>query len=634
MHSMLLGIITIGGCMKYQVMIILLGSLLLAIGITCATTLSDFYGTEITLSSNGSDLSQNSVQSSTYLSTLDSKPSEGLSTTDTHSEPSTQETETNQSAESTDETSSSIPDYSPPYLISGPNSTNINATSVTIVWVTNEPTTGYIEYSLTPDFFPGDGTRSTEDVDFEMAHSIDLVSLTSNNTYYFRVFFTDEAGNSTSTAEYSFNLSNPQMLTSITPTTAARGNTLYCTGINFGSSQRTGAYVEFQKEGGGTVHGTITLWTDSLITCTIPSNAVSGEIKVHNGLVESNTQEISLWEDTKACPRADGNHYWRCNDLALDSNELPFIAFWADDAWNYDRIYMKYYNSGTSTWDYNNPEGGTTSRINNFVSLQIDSTDHPHVLYDNRSGIDLRYAYYDGSSWSVSNIDTTGDTGKWGTMLLDTTNEYPHAAYYRYDSGNKNLRYAYWDGSAWNLENVDTNCLNNNPPEESHASIVEDVHNTMHISYYGYERLKWATRTGADSWTDEYIDDDTEVGSFNSAKCNTEGCYVVYYKQGYLNMAFQADGETEWSIETIDNETSERIGKYCDLELDSAGNPHVLFYDDVNNNLHYAYKKDDEWSQSIVVQGDGMYNSLVIDSDDKPRFSYELNNDIYYKKKL
>lgn len=92
-----------------------------------------------------------------------------------------------------------------------------------------------------------------------------------------------------------------------------------------------------------------------------------------------------------------------------------------------------------------------------YLSLQLDSQNHPHlVFYDSSSEDDLRYMYYDGTSWNITTIDTNGNVGAYAQLRLDS-NDVPYVLYKRED----NVRLAFWGGSGWVIEDLpDTINLN------------------------------------------------------------------------------------------------------------------------------------------------------------------------------
>ena len=55
---------------------------------------------------------------------------------------------------------------------------------------------------------------------------------------------------------------------------------------------------------------------------------------------------------------------------------------------------------------------------------------------------------------------------------------------------------------------------------------------------------------------------------------------------GFPAAAASADSVT-WRIETADAGGG---GKYSSMRIDSAGNAHVAYYDDVHNTLRYAFR--------------------------------------------
>ncbi|MFO1098478.1 MAG: Ig-like domain-containing protein [Xanthobacteraceae bacterium] len=84
--------------------------------------------------------------------------------------------------------------------ISSRTATNINATSATITWTTNEPATSKVDYGPTTSY----GFTTTLDSNLLTSHSVTLVGLSANTTYNYRVRSIDAAGNEKVSANSTF----------------------------------------------------------------------------------------------------------------------------------------------------------------------------------------------------------------------------------------------------------------------------------------------------------------------------------------------------------------------------------------------------------------------------------------------
>jgi hypothetical protein len=69
----------------------------------------------------------------------------------------------------------------------------------------------------------------------------------------------------------------------------------------------------------------------------------------------------------------------------------------------------------------------------------LDSGGKPHISYYDYTSVNLKYARWTGSAWSVETVDSTGDVGDYTSLALDSEDR-PHISYYDYT--NKNLKYA------------------------------------------------------------------------------------------------------------------------------------------------------------------------------------------------
>jgi hypothetical protein len=73
-------------------------------------------------------------------------------------------------------------------------------------------------------------------------------------------------------------------------------------------------------------------------------------------------------------------------------------------------------------------------------SIVVDAAGHPHISYYDASNVDLKYATFNGSTWLIETVDSTGTVGRYTSIALDAKGR-PHISYL--DFANGNLKYAY-----------------------------------------------------------------------------------------------------------------------------------------------------------------------------------------------
>ena len=90
-------------------------------------------------------------------------------------------------------------------------------------------------------------------------------------------------------------------------------------------------------------------------------------------------------------------------------------------------------------------------KVGVLTSLTLDASDHPHISYLDYTDGDLKYAWYDGTTWHIKTVDSEGEVGWYSSLALDTDGN-PHISYY--DCTNYDLKYAWHDGVSWQMERV------------------------------------------------------------------------------------------------------------------------------------------------------------------------------------
>ncbi|MBD3399003.1 MAG: T9SS type A sorting domain-containing protein, partial [Candidatus Coatesbacteria bacterium] len=192
------------------------------------------------------------------------------------------------------------------------------------------------------------------------------------------------------------------------------------------------------------------------------------------------------------------------------------------------------------------------------------------------------------------------------------------------DRTNWDLKYAAWNGASWELETVDSS-----GNVGLYTSLALDSSGNPHISYYdetnGY--LKYAAWNGA-SWEVETVDSDADVGEYTSLALDAGGNpHISYYDKTNDDLKYAAWNGSSWELETVDSDGV--VGGYTSLVLDTSDNPHISYYDGTNDDLKYSWHNAAPPAFSLLSPGDG---STVDDyplcdwedAPDYPTVSYDL----------
>ncbi|MFC1523071.1 hypothetical protein ACFL6Y_11740, partial [Elusimicrobiota bacterium] len=159
--------------------------------------------------------------------------------------------------------------------------------------------------------------------------------------------------------------------------------------------------------------------------------------------------------------------------IDIDSSDHPHVSWagagyinWTGNSWN-----KTYINAGR------------------FTSIALDPQEYPHISYWDVISKDLKHTKWTGSSWQTETVDSIGDVGQ-GTHIAIDPSGHPRISYW--DSSNNNLKYAQWTGSSWSIEIVDSLGA-----EAEVTSMAIDSRGYPHISYRANNDgdLRYAKRT-------------------------------------------------------------------------------------------------------------------------------------------
>ncbi|RKZ02138.1 hypothetical protein DRQ21_09335 [Candidatus Fermentibacteria bacterium] len=242
--------------------------------------------------------------------------------------------------------------------------------------------------------------------------------------------------------------------------------------------------------------------------------------------------------------------YGLWNSIGLNSIGYPGIScqtytdhtlhytFWNGSSWAFESI-----NSGVDAGSYN--------------SLATEGVNKAHIAYSIYSPVHgLKYATRDESGvWSTSYVDTSMTAEPVGVSLVLNSNNYPSISY----TTTNELRYASWNGSSWSVETVlsiatdDTKETGQNAYGTSLVLDQWDCPHIAHCSLNGDSLLySWNNGTGWQTesicplgYPDEYGDPDMVLDSQNRP-------HIVFYRQRLVYAFNDEDVSVEHSSAALE----------------------------------------------------------------------------------
>jgi hypothetical protein len=203
--------------------------------------------------------------------------------------------------------------------------------------------------------------------------------------------------------------------------------------------------------------------------------------------------------------------------ISLDSHDLPGISYMKRQSTD-DESALWFAKLGSNgTWSYEEIDSNGDMR---YCSLYIDSNDSYHISYE-ELGDELRYAYWNGTKWSVEVVDAERGVGSWSSIKADK-NGRPHIAYV--DSAHREVKYANKLNGTWNITSIDSTTAGGGP------SLDLDPLERPQISYQGRaSNLKHAWWDGT-AWNNEVVDNRRIVGWLSSMRIDDNGDIHISYR--------------------------------------------------------------------------------------------------------
>ncbi|GEM_PF-1382492 len=297
---------------------------------------------------------------------------------------------------------------------------------------------------------------------------------------------------------------------------------------------------------------------------------------------------------------------------------------------------------------------GFPGSVGQYASLRFGTSGHIGIAYYDETNGSLKYAAFDGTRWSVHQVDSAGCVGSHGSLALDASNR-AHISYY--DADNAALKYACLDTATGVL---DVFTLDGKGDRGQYSSIAVNDQTSAYgfleifIAYYdagnGDLLLKWFDGTdwgNYDYATGPVVDagGTSDVGRYASLALEIDTTFgiayphVAYYNATdpglmyrYWNPSLSTPGWADRGGNPVFNNTDDD-GRWCSLALDSADRPHIAYFstDGSMDEVCYTYWTGANWNPAYSVDGDtlnpvGPDLSLYLDAADHPHIVYYRND--------
>lgn len=163
--------------------------------------------------------------------------------------------------------------------------------------------------------------------------------------------------------------------------------------------------------------------------------------------------------------------------IDLDSNNLPSIAF-VTPASIGD---LKYTHFNGLSWNTEAVDLHDSSDYPHIPKLKLDSQNLPHIAYQYiyTTPTVLKYAHYDGLSWTITNLTYYYDNGDYPSLDVDSAN-HPYISHATDDLVDLRLLYEYFTGTSWQ--------------ETTPCDILDSgFHSSISVRYPGYAAISHHT---------------------------------------------------------------------------------------------------------------------------------------------
>ena len=268
-------------------------------------------------------------------------------------------------------------------------------------------------------------------------------------------------------------------------------------------------------------------------------------------------------------------------------------------------------------WTVGTVDGGgqQSALYGQYSSIALDSSGNPHISYatgvaniSTGVGIDLGYASFNGVAWNKQVIDPA--LPYWTSLAMDSSNR-PRISYFASGFTPDHLKYAAYNGSTWSL----TDLANVSRANDAGTSLALNSSDLPRIAYFGQAAdLMYASFNGS-TWAAQPVDSAGNTGWDPSLALDNSGNAHISYSGAGSVLKYASYNGSSWNLQTIDNYVS-----YSSLALDASGHPNIIYSNFGTDEIKYAYNNGSGWAINTI--GFGYDASIALDGSGHPFVSY------------
>ncbi len=285
-------------------------------------------------------------------------------------------------------TTSAGADATSPVISSGPTTSSLSSTGVTIAWTTDESSNSYVDFGTVSESYTetkGSGSDATT------SHTVSLTNLTAETKYYYQVRSLDSASNQVASEESSFTTDVAPVTPSSTITAVDSGTPdSDSTTITFTTAENVYGYIDYgTTDSYGKIQGNnITLATAHSIQITGLTAETTYHFRVRvksfAGDYTLGTDQTFTTDEEAEAPSAEGP---TISGVVVDADSLNYnsatIEWVTDENADSAVIYGKTTEYGSS---YGDLEASTTSHSISLPDLDLETPYYFKVRSENSAG--------------------------------------------------------------------------------------------------------------------------------------------------------------------------------------------------------------------------------------------------------